>query len=300
MSATLPSAPALTAPAPASAPSPDTLLDFWRVARTLICDLFNLFGEPQAIAFQHTLTKKTRALMLTWLRAGETWLRHLLLIEAAALVPLLGPPASSRQTDARPQAGRMPAVQNTIEHHPDHPEDWRVSFRCFPQRTTRAHASRRTKTTRETQKPEWQMSFVNPETAARARANYAAWLKQMRGLNSSPASGGSGIRGANDEGGCADTSPASRSLDERANENREGGKQFFSAWPLAERAEAMLRVFNNPTPFARRLAFRLRRKPEDAARLLYVPDDIDRVVPRDTMTSMHEAAAPHVKTIESG
>lgn len=34
-------------------------------------------------------------------------------------------------------------------------------------------------------------------------------------------------------------------------------KRFYSAWPLAERYEALLRVFENPEPFARRLARRL-------------------------------------------
>jgi hypothetical protein len=34
-------------------------------------------------------------------------------------------------------------------------------------------------------------------------------------------------------------------------------KRFFSAWPLAERYEALIRVFINPAPFAARLARRL-------------------------------------------
>ncbi len=33
--------------------------------------------------------------------------------------------------------------------------------------------------------------------------------------------------------------------------------KFYSAWPIAERFEALLRVHNNPAPFAKRLARRL-------------------------------------------
>jgi len=38
-------------------------------------------------------------------------------------------------------------------------------------------------------------------------------------------------------------------------------KRFFNTWPLAERYEAALRVFNNPAAFARRLAKRLYAQP---------------------------------------
>lgn len=37
------------------------------------------------------------------------------------------------------------------------------------------------------------------------------------------------------------------------------GARFRSAWPLAERMEALLRVVNDPAPFAKRLARRLRK-----------------------------------------
>jgi chromate transport protein ChrA len=45
-------------------------------------------------------------------------------------------------------------------------------------------------------------------------------------------------------------------------------KRFHSAWPLAERLEAMIRVFNNPAPFAARLAARLRAFPKRAYDML--------------------------------
>ncbi|PZO53719.1 MAG: hypothetical protein DCF16_06325 [Alphaproteobacteria bacterium] len=46
---------------------------------------------------------------------------------------------------------------------------------------------------------------------------------------------------------------------------------FHSAWPLAERFEALLRVHNDPAPFARRLARRLHAAPRIIATLLNAP-----------------------------
>ena len=40
-----------------------------------------------------------------------------------------------------------------------------------------------------------------------------------------------------------------------------------SAWPLAERFEALLRVYNDPMPYARRLARRLRKQAALAVRI---------------------------------
>ncbi|PZO52655.1 MAG: hypothetical protein DCF16_09090 [Alphaproteobacteria bacterium] len=49
--------------------------------------------------------------------------------------------------------------------------------------------------------------------------------------------------------------------------------RFKSAWPLAERAEALLRVFNDPLPYAQRLARRLHAVPHRARELLrHTPD----------------------------
>lgn len=44
--------------------------------------------------------------------------------------------------------------------------------------------------------------------------------------------------------------------------------QLRSAWPLAERYEALLRVFNNPLPYARRLARQLYAAPQRLCELL--------------------------------
>lgn len=54
--------------------------------------------------------------------------------------------------------------------------------------------------------------------------------------------------------------------------------KFRSAWPLAERYEALLRVFNDPAPYARRLAARLHATPHRLAEALRAPPDAcDRV-----------------------
>jgi hypothetical protein len=53
---------------------------------------------------------------------------------------------------------------------------------------------------------------------------------------------------------------------------------FHSAWPLAERAEALLRVFNDPLPFARRLARKLYARPHQARALLRYPREAPDLV----------------------
>jgi len=48
---------------------------------------------------------------------------------------------------------------------------------------------------------------------------------------------------------------------------------FHSAWPAAERYEALLRAFNDPAPYARRLAKRLHATPHRRSELLRAPPD---------------------------
>jgi len=48
---------------------------------------------------------------------------------------------------------------------------------------------------------------------------------------------------------------------------------FRSAWPLAERYEALLRVFNDPTAYARRLARRLHATPHRVCEPLRAPPE---------------------------
>ncbi|HVV32313.1 MAG TPA: hypothetical protein VHC73_03705 [Vitreimonas sp.] len=54
---------------------------------------------------------------------------------------------------------------------------------------------------------------------------------------------------------------------------RPAPKRFTDAWPLAERYEAILRVFNNPIPYARRLAKRLYAQPQRRNEVMRAPAD---------------------------
>lgn len=95
----------------------------WCVARAFLLTLHALFGAPEDIAFQHTLTAKAHKLMANWLRVAEALLRRLICIEAAAYA----------KSKARPMRRRTPRARapRVIVHEPAQPEQWRVSFRCF-------------------------------------------------------------------------------------------------------------------------------------------------------------------------
>jgi hypothetical protein len=68
--------------------------------------------------------------------------------------------------------------------------------------------------------------------------------------------------------------------------------RFRSAWPLAERYEALLRVFNNPAPYARRLSRRLHATPHRASALLRAPPEArHRVDHFDMLTQAAETAS---------
>jgi hypothetical protein len=148
----------------------------WQATRALLTALFSLFGAPEDIAAQGTLSKNACGLLLTWLRAAEAIVRRLIFIEASALT-LEGPRPSARH------ARKMPAVRTYVPPSFDaaNPASWRVSFRC---------------------------------------------------------------------------SVAERRRPRRRNSRRRAPRQIF-ARPLAERCEALLRAFNDPAPFAQRLARRL-------------------------------------------
>ncbi len=98
----------------------------WRAMRAFLCLVFDLFGEPSDIAASGALSRKTRALIAPWLRAGEAFMRRLLFIEALALaddVPLQ--PSTKRAP--------RPRLRKLYEFYPDKPDDWRVSFRVVPE-----------------------------------------------------------------------------------------------------------------------------------------------------------------------
>lgn len=79
---------------------------------------------------------------------------------------------------------------------------------------------------------------------------------------------------------------------------RRSKQQFRDAWPLALRYEALLRAYNNPEPYARRLAHRLRANPLGANRLLQAPPEAEhRIDDFEKLTS--EAASARDRVCDS-
>lgn len=115
-------------------------------------------------------------------------------------------------------------------------------------------------------------------------------------LSSSPACGGSAEQ-REAKGDVAQLAPSDAfgvSSPTRGGDKR----HFYSAWPLAERAEAMLRVFNNPEPYARRLARRLHATPHRAAALTRHPDNLPHVI--DDYVLLREHVSTARRRVESG
>jgi hypothetical protein len=192
---------AMNAPPSTDTPARAAPLDLWRAAAAFLHMLQALFGDPRAVAARNTLTIGTYKMIAAWLRAGEAMMRRLLLIEAAALPkpePRLQRPGSRQR------------VRKLMRFEAEHPELWRVSFRCF------ADAPRRA-----------------APTARRARQSQNTQTQKLR-----------------------------------------------SAWPLAERYEALLRVFNDPSACARRLARRLHAAPQRTAALLRTPPEAEARIER--------------------
>jgi hypothetical protein len=106
------------------------------------------------------------------------------------------------------------------------------------------------------------LRYFYPEKPQDWRVSFRCFSPARR--NSSPACGGSGSRrlvrrSSKSKGGSRGARPAP--------------KRFFGAWPLAERYEAILRVFNNPIPYARRLAKRLYAQPQRRNGVMRAPAD---------------------------
>jgi hypothetical protein len=182
-------------PAPEKAAPRHAPIALWRLAQAFLQTLHMLFGAPEDVARADMMTRKSHALLLSWLRTAEALMRRLLLIEAAAYA---GVPAAPVRTTGRDSVRERRLFTFT----PEAPEQWRVSFHCFEP----AHSARR---------------------AARSER------------------------------------PPSR------NEPR----RLLSAWPLAERYEALIRVFNDPGAAARRLARRLCAAPHRLAEVLRAPPE---------------------------
>lgn len=66
-------------------------------------------------------------------------------------------------------------------------------------------------------------------------------------------------------------------------------RTFRDAWPLALRYEALLRVYNNPAPAARRLAHRLHARPHGASALFHAPPSAEHRI--EDFTTLTQAAA---------
>jgi len=205
---------------PTPAPIRNAPIALWRVAEAFLHTLHTLFGAPEDIAFQHTMTRAPYLLLLSWIRVGEALLRRLLLIEAASLPkpntrPLLWPKRTKR-------------ARRLMEFFDDKPEDWRVSFRCFANSYRRLPAGK------------------TSNTQCRLEA------------------GGTTLR-------------------------------FKPVWPLAERYEALLRVFNDPTGYAKRLANRLYARTGAALRALVrdPPEAQHRIDLYDEFERRGEIASRH-------
>lgn len=173
-------------------------------------ELIALFGDPSAIAARHTIVREHWRQLVQWLRAGETLMRLLLVVEAASL-----PKPNARMPLLHPRRARM---RKLMGFEADAPEKWRVSFRVF--------------------------------------------LDRRRPRRPAPV---------------------------HAGEDAGDPRRFHSAWPLAERAEALLRVFNDPAPYAARLACRLHATPRRAESLLRYPEDRARVGAAPLATVFAEA-----------
>ena len=89
-----------------TAPTRTAPLALWRIAEAFLHSLHSLFGAPEDVAREHTLTRAAHALLLSWLRVGEALMRRLLVIEAANLSP----------TSPRSRPAKSSTVTKSIPH----------------------------------------------------------------------------------------------------------------------------------------------------------------------------------------
>ena len=230
---------------PASpAPIRHAPIAFWRIALAFLQTLHALFGGPEQVACLRTLTAKQHALMSSWLRVGEAMMRRLLLIEASAFPK----PNTRPLLHARRSRTQKPRI---VED--DKPETWRISFRAFApiprrakRRTRNAAARRKIRIFREARDrafPErlaenFRRRRVATAQKQRVRAQDRYWPPEQ------------------------DQTPT----------------RTRPAWPMARRYEALLRAFNDPTPFARRIARRLYAAPHRLWEALSAPPEADQRV----------------------
>jgi len=124
-----------------------------------------------------------------------------------------------------------------------------------------------------------------------------AWRVSFRVLHLPPRRGGSAER--SEAKGDVDGARAPSDAFGVSSPARGGDKRrFYSAWPLAERAEALLRAFNNPEPYAKRLAARLHTTPHRAADITRYPENLPQVI--DCFDTLRETVRAARRRIESG
>lgn len=247
-----------TAPRMNAPNTTDTQLDrtaplaLWRAAAAFMHVLAALFGGPGQIAAKHTLTLKAHQLLASWLRAGEAMMRRLLLIEAAAF------PKPNTRPLLRTSRKR---TRKLMHFFPETPEQWCVSFRCLLGDTHARPATLPSWPNAERacvspgRSPEDPKPFIfREDRPLRRRANRAQRrrAKRMR------------------------AKPVLRQ--DREWLKHEAPLAFRSAWPLAERYEALRRVFANPHAHAQRLARTLHATPHRVHELLQPPPDAERHV----------------------
>lgn len=111
------------------------------------------------------------------------------------------------------------------------------------------------------------------------------WRVSFRCFSSSPADSGGSVETRSGE-----TKGQLAPFDRSAISSPASGvdKRFHSAWPLAERYEALIRVFNAPFAYARRLARRLHAQPQTLKTILRTTDDYTHRV--DDAEGLTEAA----------
>jgi hypothetical protein len=183
-------------------------------------------------------------------------LRRLLLIEAAAFAK---PNTRPLLRVARKRAGKL--MHFTAEA----PEKWRVSFHCFTdRRRTAAKPASAAPSPPQIERPIRPFIF-REERSIGAKTENRAQRRRAKRTRATPI----------------------------LRQDREWIKHqpplaFRSAWPLAERYEALRRVIEAPLAYARRLARLLHATPHRARAMLRAPDEARQRV--DDFTELGAAA----------
>ncbi|MEZ5961207.1 MAG: hypothetical protein R3C30_12370 [Hyphomonadaceae bacterium] len=260
-----------------ASPPSDTQIDrtaplaLWRVAEAFMRLLAALFGDPSHVAAKHTLTLKAHQLMASWLRTGEAMMRRLLLIEAAAYAkpntrPLLRAPRKR--------------TRKLMHFFPGTPEQWRVSFRCLAPMLRQAQhdavgsAAGSVSVSLSLSKAKAPRPFIFREDRPRRATNRVQRRRAKR----------------------TRAKPILRQ--DREWLKHEPPRAFRSAWPLAERYEALRRAVANPRTYAARLARVLHATPHRVHELLRASPEAEQHL--NALGALTAAAKTQAKIFNSG